>query len=29
MMFEYTTGGANKYKNIQDRIIEILAGWKN
>jgi len=29
MMFEFTTGGANKYKNIQDRIIEILAGWKN
>jgi D-alanyl-D-alanine carboxypeptidase/D-alanyl-D-alanine-endopeptidase (penicillin-binding protein 4) len=29
LMFEYTTGGANKYKNIQDRIIEILAGWKN
>jgi len=29
MMFEFTTGGASKYKNIQDRIIEILAGWKN
>ncbi|HSW56629.1 MAG TPA: D-alanyl-D-alanine carboxypeptidase/D-alanyl-D-alanine-endopeptidase [Ignavibacteriaceae bacterium] len=29
IMFEFTTGGANKYKNIQDRIIEILAGWKN
>jgi len=29
MMFEFTTGGANKYKNIQDRIIEILAEWKN
>jgi len=29
MMFEFTSGGANKYKNIQDRIIEILAGWKN
>jgi len=29
MMFEYTTGGASKYKNIQDTIIEILAGWKN
>jgi serine-type D-Ala-D-Ala carboxypeptidase/endopeptidase (penicillin-binding protein 4) len=29
MMFEFTQGGANKYKNIQDRIIEILADWKN
>ena len=29
IMFEFTTGGANKYKNIQDSIIEILAGWKN
>jgi D-alanyl-D-alanine carboxypeptidase/D-alanyl-D-alanine-endopeptidase (penicillin-binding protein 4) len=29
MMFEFTTGGASKYKKIQDRIIEILAGWKN
>lgn len=29
MMFEFNTGGASKYKNIQDRIIEILAGWKN
>ena len=29
MMFEFTSGGANKYKSIQDRIIEILAGWKN
>jgi D-alanyl-D-alanine carboxypeptidase/D-alanyl-D-alanine-endopeptidase (penicillin-binding protein 4) len=29
MMFEFTKGGSNKYKNIQDRIIEILAGWKN
>ena len=29
MMFEFTQGGANKHKNIQDRIIEILAGWKN
>jgi D-alanyl-D-alanine carboxypeptidase/D-alanyl-D-alanine-endopeptidase (penicillin-binding protein 4) len=29
MMFESTTGGANKYKSIQDRIIEILAEWKN
>jgi len=29
MMFEFTQGGANKHKYIQDRIIEILAGWKN
>jgi len=29
LMFEFTTGGANKYKDIQDKIIEILAGWKN
>jgi D-alanyl-D-alanine carboxypeptidase/D-alanyl-D-alanine-endopeptidase (penicillin-binding protein 4) len=29
IMFEFTSGGANKYKNIQDRIIEILAEWKN
>ncbi len=29
MMFEFTSGGANKYKNIQDRIIEILAEWKS
>jgi len=29
MMFEYTGGRASKYKYIQDRIIEILAGWKN
>lgn len=29
MMFEFTQGGANKYKNIQDGIIEILARWKN
>jgi serine-type D-Ala-D-Ala carboxypeptidase/endopeptidase (penicillin-binding protein 4) len=29
MMFEFSTGGASKYKNIQDRIIEILAGWEN
>ncbi|MCW8803370.1 MAG: D-alanyl-D-alanine carboxypeptidase/D-alanyl-D-alanine-endopeptidase [Ignavibacteriaceae bacterium] len=29
MMFEFTKGGSNKYKNIQDRIIELLAGWKN
>jgi D-alanyl-D-alanine carboxypeptidase/D-alanyl-D-alanine-endopeptidase (penicillin-binding protein 4) len=29
MMFEFTTGGVSKYKNIQDRIVEILAEWKN
>ena len=29
MMFEFTNGGANKYKSIQDRIIEKLAEWKN
>jgi serine-type D-Ala-D-Ala carboxypeptidase/endopeptidase (penicillin-binding protein 4) len=28
MMFEFTSGGASKYKKIQDRIIEILADWK-
>jgi len=29
MMFEFTKGGARKYRNIQDSIIEILAGWKS
>jgi D-alanyl-D-alanine carboxypeptidase/D-alanyl-D-alanine-endopeptidase (penicillin-binding protein 4) len=29
MMFEFTKGGASKYKRIQDRIIEALARWKN
>ena len=29
MMFEYTKDGSSKYKNIQDKIIEILASWKN
>ncbi len=29
MMFEYTKGGASKYKSIQDKIVEILASWKN
>lgn len=29
MMFEYTKGGASKYRNIEDKIIEILASWKN
>jgi D-alanyl-D-alanine carboxypeptidase/D-alanyl-D-alanine-endopeptidase (penicillin-binding protein 4) len=29
IMFEFTKGGASKYKNIQNRIIETLARWKN
>jgi D-alanyl-D-alanine carboxypeptidase/D-alanyl-D-alanine-endopeptidase (penicillin-binding protein 4) len=29
MMFEYTKDGSSKYKKIQDKIIEILASWKN
>lgn len=29
IMFEFTNGGASKYKSIQDRIIETLASWKN
>ena len=29
MMFEFTKGGANKYKSIQDRVIEKIARWKN
>lgn len=29
MMFEFNKGGASKYKNIQNRIIETLARWKN
>ena len=29
MMFEFSKGGASKYKSIQDRIIETLARWKN
>jgi len=29
MMFEFTRGGASKYKKIQNRIIETLARWKN
>lgn len=29
MMFEFSKGGASKYKNIQNKIIETLARWKN
>ena len=29
MIFEFTRGGANTFRSIQDNIIEILAGWKN
>jgi D-alanyl-D-alanine carboxypeptidase/D-alanyl-D-alanine-endopeptidase (penicillin-binding protein 4) len=29
MMFEFSKGGASKYKSIQDRIIGTLARWKN
>jgi D-alanyl-D-alanine carboxypeptidase/D-alanyl-D-alanine-endopeptidase (penicillin-binding protein 4) len=29
IMFEFTKGGARKYRHIQDRIIESLAGWEN
>ncbi|HEY6437425.1 MAG TPA: D-alanyl-D-alanine carboxypeptidase/D-alanyl-D-alanine-endopeptidase [Ignavibacteriaceae bacterium] len=29
MMFEFSKGGANKYKIIQNKIIETLARWKN
>lgn len=29
LMFEFTQGGASKYKDIQDRIVEIIADWKN
>lgn len=29
MMFEFTKGGARKYRNIQDNIIESIARWKN
>ena len=29
IMFEFTKGGANKYRNIQDKIIETIAAWKN
>ena len=29
IMFEFNKGGARKYRNIQDRIIETLAGWEN
>jgi D-alanyl-D-alanine carboxypeptidase len=29
IIFEFTKGGARKYRNIQDSIVEILAGWQN
>ena len=29
IIFEFQKGGARKYRDIQDRIIEILAGWQN
>jgi len=29
MMFEFKKGGARKYRDLQDRIIEVLADWKN
>jgi D-alanyl-D-alanine carboxypeptidase/D-alanyl-D-alanine-endopeptidase (penicillin-binding protein 4) len=29
IMFEFTKGGASKYKGIQDKILQILAGWEN
>ena len=29
IMFEFTKGGASKYKGIQDRIVQLLAGWEN
>jgi D-alanyl-D-alanine carboxypeptidase len=29
IMFEFKKGGARKYRNIQDKIIEYLAGWEN
>jgi D-alanyl-D-alanine carboxypeptidase len=28
IMFEFTKGGARKYRDIQDRIIELLTSWK-
>lgn len=28
IMFEFTKSGARKYRDIQDRIIELLASWK-
>jgi len=28
IMFEFTKGGAGKYRDIQDRIIELLTTWK-
>ncbi|MCL4279835.1 MAG: D-alanyl-D-alanine carboxypeptidase, partial [Ignavibacteriaceae bacterium] len=29
IMFEFKEGGANKHKNIQDKIVEYLAELKN
>ena len=29
IIFEFQKGGARKYRDIQDSIIEILAGWQN
>ena len=29
IMFEFTKGGARKYRDIQDNIIEVVARWKN
>jgi D-alanyl-D-alanine carboxypeptidase/D-alanyl-D-alanine-endopeptidase (penicillin-binding protein 4) len=29
MMFEFKKGGARKYRDLQDRIIEVLADWKS
>ena len=29
MMFEFTKGGARKYRDLQDKIIEVLADWKS
>ena len=29
IMFEFTKGGARKYRDIQDNIIEVIARWKN
>ena len=28
-MFEFTRGGARKYRDIQDSIIEVIARWEN
>ena len=29
IIFEFEKGGSRKYRDIQDKIIEILAGWEN